>query len=167
MWKKMWEIGVRGNMWRMMKNMTDCARSAVMLDGEVSRHVDILQEVAQGCTLSPNLFKVYINDMVVAADAAKQGVTMEEDTASGLIFADDSVGISETPKGLQKQIKHYLTEYTRKWRVTTNVKMCAVVVHDEDKMNPVNFKWKWGEDEPRIVDQYTYLGVEISKDCSW
>ena len=20
---------------------------------------------------------------------------------------------------------------------------------------------------PRIVDQYTYLGVEISKDCSW
>ena len=34
-------------------------------------------------------------------------------------------------------------------------------------MNPVNFIWKWGEDKLPIVDQYTYLGVEISKDCSW
>ena len=25
----------------------------------------------------------------------------------------------------------------------------------------------WGEDELPIVDQYMYLGVEISKDCSW
>ena len=24
-----------------------------------------------------------------------------------------------------------------------------------------------GEDGPPIIDQYTYLGVEISKDCSW
>ena len=34
-------------------------------------------------------------------------------------------------------------------------------------MNPVNFKWKWGEEELPIVDQYTYLGVDISKDCTW
>ena len=34
----MWEIGIRGKMWRMTKNMTECARSAVMLDGEVSKY---------------------------------------------------------------------------------------------------------------------------------
>ena len=34
-------------------------------------------------------------------------------------------------------------------------------------MNPVTVKWKWGEDELPIADQYTYLGVEISKECSW
>ena len=34
-------------------------------------------------------------------------------------------------------------------------------------MNPANFKRKWGEDELPIVDQFTYLGVELSKDCSW
>ena len=32
-------------MWEMMKNMTECARSAVMLDGELSNYVDILQGV--------------------------------------------------------------------------------------------------------------------------
>ncbi|MEP2874451.1 MAG: reverse transcriptase domain-containing protein [Hyphomicrobiales bacterium] len=166
LWKKLWEIGIRGKMWRMMKKMTECARSAVMLDGEISKYVDILQGVAQRCTLSPNLFKIYINDLIVAVEAARQGVTVGEDTVSGLMFADDFVGISETPEGLQKQIEKAL-EYTRKWRVTANVKKCAVVVCNEDKVNPVNFSWKWGEDELPIVDQYTYLGVEISKDCSW
>ena len=50
--------------------------------------------------------------------------------------------------------------------MTANVNKCALVVCNEDKVNPVNFKWKWGEDELPIVDQYIYLGVEISKDCS-
>ena len=38
-----------------------------------------------------------------------------------MIFADDFVGISETLEGLQKQTEKAL-EYTRKWRVTANVK---------------------------------------------
>ena len=76
---------------------------------------------------------------------------------SWLMFADDFVGISETPDGLQKQIEKAL-EYTRKLIVTANVKKCAVVACNEDEVNPANFKWKWGKDELPIVDQYTYLG---------
>ena len=67
---------------------------------------------------------------------------------------------------LQKQIEK-APEYTRKWRVTANVKKCAVVVCNEAKLNTLNFSWKWGEDELPVVDQYTCLGVEISQDCSW
>ena len=51
--------------------------------------------------------------------------------------------------------------------MTANIQKCAVVVCNEDKVNPVNFKWKWREDELPTVDQYTYLGLEISKECSW
>ena len=75
-----------------------------------------------------------------------------------------SWGYQKHPK--QKQIEKAL-QYARKWRVTANVKKCAVVVCNEDKVTPVNFKRKWGEDELKIIDQHTYLGVEISKDCSW
>ena len=67
-------------MWRMMKKITECARSAVLLDGEISKYVDILRIVAQGCKLSPDLFKIYINDLIVAVEAARQGVTVGEDT---------------------------------------------------------------------------------------
>ena len=79
-----------------------------MLDGKTSKYVDILQGVEQGCTLSPNLFKAYINDMIVAVEAAKRGVTVGEGEVSGLMFADDFVGISETPEGLtNKQGTHF------------------------------------------------------------
>ena len=47
--------------------------------------------------LSRTLFKVYINAMIVAVEAAKQGVTVGGDTVSGLTFADDFVGTYETP----------------------------------------------------------------------
>ena len=96
-----------------MKNMTECVRSAVILDGAISNDVDILEIFAQGCTLSPNLFEVYINDVIAAVEEAKQGVTAGEGKESGLC-ADYIVGIEETPEGLQKQIGNAL-EYTRKW----------------------------------------------------
>ena len=149
-------------MWRMVKKMTECAKSAMMLDGEISKSVDILRGVAQGFTLSPTLFKIFMDDLIIAIEAAKQRVKVGEDMVSGLMFSDDFVGISDTPEGLQNQIEKAL-EYTKKWRVTANISKCAVQVCNEDKKNPVEFKWKWGEEELPIVDQYTYLGVEISK----
>ena len=76
------------------------------------KYFDILQGVAQGCTLSPTLFKTFIDDLIIAVRAAKQGVKVGEDMVSGLMFADDFVGISDTP-GLKKQIEKAL-EYTRK-----------------------------------------------------
>ena len=104
------------------KKTTECATSAVMLDGEIYKCADILRGVAQGCSLSPNLFSImYINDSIVAVEALMEGVTVGEDTVSGVMFADDFVGIPETPEGLQKQIEKAL-ENTRKWRVTANVK---------------------------------------------
>ena len=64
-----------------------------------------------------------------------------EYTVSGLMFADDFVSMSDTPEGLQKKIKK-APESTKKWRVTANVKNCAVVVCNEDMANAANFEWK-------------------------
>ena len=70
--------------------------------------------------MSPTLFKVFINDLILAIESAQQGVKVGDDMVSGLTFADDFVGISATAEGLQEQIEKAL-EYTWKWRVTANV----------------------------------------------
>ena len=44
---KLWEIRIRGYIGRMTKKMAECAISAVMLDGQMSNYVDILQGAEQ------------------------------------------------------------------------------------------------------------------------
>ena len=52
--------------------------------------------------------------MIAAVEEAKQGVTVGEDTVSGLMFAVYFVWVSETSQGLQKQIENAPEDYTRK-----------------------------------------------------
>ena len=52
------------------------------------------------------------------------------------------------------------------WTVT-NANACAVVVCRKYKLDPVIFTWNWGDNGIPIVDQYTYLGADISKYCFW
>ena len=73
-----------------------------MLGGETPNYVEILQGVAQGRTSLPNPSEAWTNDLIVAVEAAKQGVTVGNDTVSGLMFTDDFVGVSETTEALQK-----------------------------------------------------------------
>ena len=48
---------------------------------------------------------------------------------SGLMCADDFVGISETPEGLQKQLEKAL-EYTRKWRIRNTRRIAETTRED-------------------------------------
>ena len=164
LWKQLSKYGINGKMWRMLKRMTECTKSAVMLDGDLSEFFDIEQGVPQGCTLSPTLFQIFINDMLKVVEAVGEGVEVGDHSVSGLLFADDFVGMADTPEGLQKQIDAAL-KFTRKWRLSANVKKCAVMICNE--VEPIDFKWKWGDEELPRVDQYTYLGVEFEKNCSW
>ena len=55
LWLKLWEMGVRGKVWRIIKQMYEFSRSAVLLEGEKSETFSLEQGVAQGCSLSPIL----------------------------------------------------------------------------------------------------------------
>ncbi|CAB1121568.1 unnamed protein product [Ectocarpus sp. CCAP 1310/34] len=106
LWKQLSKYGIKGKMWRVLKKMTECTKSAVMLDGELSKFFDIEQGVPQGCTLFPTLFQVFINDLLNVVEAVRKGVKVgdTETSVSGMLFADDFVGMSDTPEGLQLQI---------------------------------------------------------------
>ena len=99
LWVKMWELGVRGKMWRVIKEMY---RSAVLLDGECSEAFDVQQGVAQGCSLSPILFSVFINGLLKEVEQAGLGVELS--TIGGMLFADDFVGVSNSEEELQRLI---------------------------------------------------------------
>ena len=45
---KLWEFGVRGKMWRVIKRMHESSKSAVLLDGEQSEAFDVEQGGSSG-----------------------------------------------------------------------------------------------------------------------
>ena len=61
LWKHVGLGSEERSKWRMMKNLTECARRAMMLDGEISKNVDILRGVLTlRCTIQADLFVAYI-----------------------------------------------------------------------------------------------------------
>ena len=51
-------------MWRVIKKMYMSSRNAVLLEGKKSDSFNVEVNVAQGCSLSPILFSVFINDLL-------------------------------------------------------------------------------------------------------
>ena len=67
------------------------------LESRSSEFFPIKQGVAQGCTLSPKLFFIYINGLLCEIKKSpKLDVKFSENTMSGLLLADDFVGLAET-----------------------------------------------------------------------
>ena len=115
------ELCVKGKMWRVVKGMYEVSRSAVLLDGGKSKMFRVEQGVAQGCSLSPILFSVFINDLLKEVEEAGVGVQLCNDKSmTGMLFADDFVGVSDSRENLQKLID-VVYNYCNRWRLKANV----------------------------------------------
>ena len=164
LWLKLWNMGVKGKMWRVIKTMYNSSRSAVLLEGEKSSTFSVEQGVAQGCSLSPILFSVFISDLLEEIDRAQIGIQLKSgNKVGGLLFADDFVGITESSENLQ-QLIDIIYGFCSKWRLHANVNKSAVLVFGKDK---VKGKWNWGDHVLPIVSNYTYLGVDFSYNGAW
>ena len=76
LWLKLWDMGVKGRMWRVIKKIYEASRSTVLLVGEKSAMFSVEQGEAQGCSLSPILFSVFINDLLKDVEQAELGIQL-------------------------------------------------------------------------------------------
>ena len=135
--------------------MYEFPRSAVFLEGEKSNTSILEQGVAQDCSLSPILFSVFINDLLIEVEKAGLGVQLNNGkNIGGLLFADDFVGMSNSRENLQKLID-VVHKYCNRWRLKVNVSKYAVVVFSKSK---VPGSWTWGEHTIPQASSYCYLG---------
>ena len=161
LWLKLWEMGIRGKVWRVIKQMYEFSRSTVFLEGEKSDTFSLEQGAAQGCSLSPILFSVFINDLLIEVEKAGLGVQLNNGKSiGGLLFADDFVGMSDLRENLQKLID-VVHKFCNQWRLEANVSKCAVVVFSKSK---VPGSWTWGE---HTIPSYCYLGIDFTSDGGW
>ena len=86
------------------KNTYDI-HSSVLSEGENSQPFNTGQGVAQGCSMSPNLFSISINQLLGEVEKAGIGITIKKDVrVGGQMFADDFIGLTTNAEDLQMLI---------------------------------------------------------------
>ena len=133
----------------------------MLLEGEKSAMFSVEQGVAQGCSLSPILFSVFINDLLKDVVQAELGIQLSSGKrVGGMLFADDFVGVSDSRESLQKLID-VVHGYCNKWRLKANVSNSAVMVFSK---NSVEGGWKWGERKLPKVSNYS---IDFASNGAW
>ena len=171
LWYKLLDKGVGGRMWRTVRNMYAKMRSRVLVNGVHTDYFPVLRGTAQGCTLSPLLFDIFVDGLLEAVDSvAGLGVELGRARIVGLMFADDFAGLATTPQQLQSLID-VVHVYLQKWGLQANVTKSAVVVYGqpvgEALRLPAEGAWLWAGTPIPVKDRYKYLGVFLHANCRW
>lgn len=99
------QCGIGGKTYNIIKSMYTNNKFAVKIG---NKHTDFLPQsraVRQGCSLSPTLFNIYINELARALEQSPTPGLIQLDTeVKCLLFADDLVLLSPTKEDLQQHL---------------------------------------------------------------
>ena len=115
--------------------------------------------VRQGCSLSPLLFNVFINDFPRALGRGVRVPGLPQPVAA-LMFADDVVGLANSTKSAKTEMLEGAEKWANLHRCTFGISKCGVMMVNgcttQEALVTANLKLQ-GQVLP-VVDSYTYLG---------
>ena len=156
---KLMNQGCNGKFLAVIKSMFRNATSRVKWGGHLGEIFENIYGVLQGGVLSPNLFKLYLEDLPDYLNAEK-GIYIGGIKIPYLLFADDLVLMSESPTGLQNLI-HGLEMFCSQWHMVVNLTKTKVVVFNSKLANDA-LPFVFNDNDVPISKQYNYLGVIFS-----
>ena len=130
-WIKLMEIlekcGLDWRDRRMIRNLYMNQEGVVKVNGDFTEECLIGRGVRQGCCLSPVLFSLYTEMMMLEAlENIDEGVKIGGRSLSDIRFADDQAMISGTQKGLQVTMKK-LCDVVERYGMKINSKKTKVM----------------------------------------
>jgi exonuclease III len=159
---KLQKSGVKGYLYYIIKDMYINVQTklCVKVDNYLTEEFTSYKGVRQGDPLSPNLFNLYVNDIVEYFDDNCQPVSLLDEKLNCLLYADDLVLLSETQSGLQNCINR-LHNYCQDWEMTINAKKTKLMTFNraQGTANPTIL---FGDTQLETVDSYKYLGIYFS-----
>ena len=133
-----------------------CAR--VRCEGILGDEIHSLCGVLQGGVLSPKLFNEYLSDISEYLDK-ENGIEMDGDHITHILYADDLVLLSNSSAGLQHNIDR-LFEFCKDWHLIVNTSKTKIMVLGKAPRN--NIDYFFNDNKIEKVNTYKYLGHVLS-----
>ena len=153
---KLYNLGIQGKTWRLLRNWYSKLTSRVITGGVVSAEFPVLQGVRQGGVLSPWLFMIYNDDLPRIFDSS-DSLWLNNLRCSPIMVADDIALLSTRVQGLQEMLSS-LEKYSEKWRFKFNPTKTRVVTFGETTQ-------MWNR--MKNTRRWTLFGTPVREEQSW
>ena len=160
--------GLKGKLYKAITSLYSSIKGCVRAAGELSDVFNCPIGLRQGCNLSPILFAMFINELYeFMVQNNIRGIQLFPSIIEIflLMFADDIALISDTVKGLQKQL-NTLNTFCSRNKLTVNIDKTKIVVFKKGGNLARREKWHYGETELEVVNGYTYVGLYFTNRLS-
>lgn len=176
LWKKLLRYNINGKVFNVIKNMYSNVKSCVRLNTDHSNFFSCNLGVRQGENLSPFLFSIFLNDLEEylrnnnVDDINCETPEIENELyiylkLSILLYADDTVILSESDSGLQHALNVFYS-YCNEWQLNVNVEKTKVLIFSKGRPNR-NYNFVFNDKQLEIVNEYKYLGIYMSRSGSF
>lgn len=135
--EKLWNVGIKGRLYAMIKEIYKLTSAEVVENGKVSRKFNTNVGVRQGCAFGAILFDIFLDDI-----------------------DDEWAIVAESASELQKMLKSLQT-FTEKNKLKVNTKKTKVMVFKNGGKSSKGEKWTFEGEDIEVVNQFKYLGYTL------
>ena len=101
---KLFEVGVNGKMWCLLRNWYEGGSCCIKIDGRLSATYSVGRGVKQGSVLSPAPFMLLMDPLLRELQAFGQGLSINNFYAGGFLHANDVRTLASSKESLEAQV---------------------------------------------------------------
>ena len=116
--------------------------------------------VKQGGVLSPRLFAIYLDDLIILLKNSGCGCHILDLFVAAILYADDLALLAPTRSSLQ-QLIDICTEYGDFWCIEYNFKKTKVVTFGKQRTHLSDITFTLNGKSIDVVEKWKYLGVTV------
>lgn len=135
------------------------SKSCIKINTKLTDSFPTLLGVKQGDKLSPNLFKIFINNLVDYLKNSSDHVILNNRSLHCLMYADDVILLSTTSTGLQNKID-VLNKYFEDWCLDVNINNTKILIFNKAG-RLITHNFMFNDNSLECVNRYKYLGIYI------